>query len=352
MHLPPLGNLYFISTMTTDIILCNRRSELWAVFSVLLLGQFVSVILALLNFTSSLTANLGANSPVTLGLFGYLALTIVNGSILLYQRRKLIIPWYWYALLAFFDVQGNYLFNSAYYFTSITSVALLDCWTVAWVILFTRLFLGTRYSLWQFIGASICGLGLCLVFLSDAGVGGGGGSNILLGDLLVIGGTVFFALSNVGQEYCVKKIGLVEVLAMVGAFGMLFSVIQIAIVERKSLEAIKWSTELILTFFGYTVGFFVFYTLTPLMLKTSGSTLFNLSLLTADMWAVVIRIFFYHQKVDWLYYVSFLIVGVGLFIYSKSDKNPDLPSEPANGIPKQQYELVDEQSIESQVETA
>ncbi|GJT92353.1 solute carrier family 35 member F1-like protein isoform X1 [Tanacetum coccineum] len=230
--------------MNTNIILSSRRSDLWSVVSVLLLGQFVSIILALLNFTSSLTANLGANSPVTLGFFGYLALTIVNGSILLYQRL-----------------------NSAYYFTSITSVALLDCWTVAWVILFTRLFLGTRYSLWQFIGASICGLGLCLVFLSDAGVGGGGGSNILLGDLLVIGGTVFFALSNVGQEYCVKKIGLVEVLAMVGAFGMLFSVIQIAIVERKSLEAIKWSTELILTFFGYTVGFFIFYTLTPLMLK-------------------------------------------------------------------------------------
>ncbi|GJU76190.1 putative reverse transcriptase domain-containing protein [Tanacetum coccineum] len=82
---------------------------------------------------------------------------------------------------------------------------------------------------------------------------------------------------------------------------------------------------------------------------TSGSTLFNLSLLTADMWAVIIRIFFYHQQVDWLYYVSFLIVGVGLFIYSKSDKNPDPPSEPANGIPKQQYQLVDEQSIESQV---
>ncbi|MFS7990397.1 putative solute carrier family 35 member SLC35F1/F2/F6 [Helianthus anomalus] len=49
------------------------------------------------------------NSPVTLVLFGYLALTIVYGSILLYRRHELVIPWYWYALLAFFDVQGNYL---------------------------------------------------------------------------------------------------------------------------------------------------------------------------------------------------------------------------------------------------
>ena len=32
-------------------------------------------------------------------------------------------------------------------------------------------------------------------------------------------------------------------------------------------------------------------------MQASGATLFNLSLLTADMWAVVIRVFVYHQKV-------------------------------------------------------
>ena len=35
--------------------------------------------------------------------------------------------------------------------------------------------------------------------MNDSCVWVSGGSNILLGDLLVIGGTVFFALSNVGQ---------------------------------------------------------------------------------------------------------------------------------------------------------
>ncbi|XP_076950133.1 uncharacterized protein LOC143623015 isoform X2 [Bidens hawaiensis] len=321
------------------------RSEAWKVVSVLLLGQLVSFISAILNFTSSLSANLGANSPVTLGLFGYMALTVVNGSILLYQRHELVNPWYWYALIAFFDVQGNYLFNSAYYFTSITSVALLDCWTVAWVILFTWLFLGTKYSLWQLFGAAICGLGLCLVVLSDVGVGGGGGSNPLLGDILVTGGTIFYALSNVGEEFCVKKNGRFEVLAMIGLFGTIFSVTEITIFERKNLEAVTWSTELILTFVGYTVAFFIFYSLTLLILKKSGSTLFNLSLLTADMWAVVIRIFFYQQQVEWLYYVSFAVVGVGLLIYSKTEKNPNLSQELENGIPNSQYQLVHEQGI-------
>lgn len=35
--------------------------------------------------------------------------------------------------------------------------------------------------------------------MNDSCIWVSGGSNILLGDLLVIGGTVFFALSNVGQ---------------------------------------------------------------------------------------------------------------------------------------------------------
>jgi solute carrier family 35, member F1/2 len=76
----------------------------------------------------------------------------------------------------------------------------------------------------------------------------------------------------------------------------------------------------------------------------SGATLLNLSLLTSDMWAVLIRIFFYKQQVfilhcdinytaiyyvlmyayihtidciqvDWLYYFAFAIVTVGLIIY-------------------------------------
>lgn len=81
--------------------------------------------------------------------------------------------------------------------------------------------------------------------------------------------------------------------------------------------------------------------------QMSGAALFNLSLLTSDMWAVVVRIFIYRQEVsffrsltsvwtlsnttklqiwvhnmwlsplqvDWLYYLSFSIVVIGLVVY-------------------------------------
>ncbi|CDP15397.1 unnamed protein product [Coffea canephora] len=304
--------------------------------------------MALMSFTSSLIASLGADTPLTLSFFSYSALTLVYGGILIYRRQKLLVPWYWYLLLGFVDVQGNYLVNKAYQYSSITSVTILDCWTIAWVIILTWTFLDTRYSPWQFFGAAVCVSGLVVVLLSDAAVGGGGGSRPILGDILVIAGTVFFALSNVGEEFCVKKKDRVEVVALLSLFAMLVSIGEIAVMERKSLESVKWSAEIILAFFGYAVASFAFYSVVPFVMKMSGATLFNLSILTSDMWAVVIRIFFYKQQVDWLYYLAFALVFVGLIVYSKSEKNPAAAAAAAaeDGDPNSQCRLLDEETTD------
>ncbi|KAF7148987.1 hypothetical protein RHSIM_Rhsim03G0076900 [Rhododendron simsii] len=332
-----------------DIRGWRNKEALLRVLYALFLGQVVSFLMAIMAFTASFVTDLGVDTPLTLSFFSYLALALVYGSILLYRRQKLLVPWYWYVLLGFVDVQGNYLVNKAFEYSSITSVTLLDCWTVAWVIILTWFFLGTRYSLWQFCGAALCIAGLGLVLISDAGVGGGGGSKPLLGDLLVIGGTFFYAMSNVGEEFCVKKKDRVEVVSMIGLFGTLVSVCQIAIMERKTLESVQWSAEIILTFAGYAFATFMFYTLVPFVLQMSGATMFNLSILTSDMWAVIIRIFFYHQQVDWLYYLSFAIVVVGLFIYSKTEKDPvSIPALENRNVP---YQVLGEEGVESRNET-
>ncbi|XP_048322145.2 uncharacterized protein LOC107432192 isoform X2 [Ziziphus jujuba] len=283
----------------------------------LFLGQVVSFVLALMSFSSSLIAQLGVDAPLTQSLFVYLSLALVYGSILIYRRQQLRVPWYWYVFLGFVDVQGNYLVNKAFQFSSLTSVTLLDCWTVAWVIVLTWIFIGTRYSLWQLFGAAVCVVGLGLVLLSDAGVGGGGGSKPLLGDILVIAGTLFFALSNVGEEFCVKKKDRVEVVSMIGVFGFLVSLCVL------------------------------FYTVTPFVLKLSGATLFNLSILTSDMWAVVFRICLYHQQVDWLYYIAFAVVVIGLVVYSTTGVDDSVPVPTLeDGNPNTQYQLLnDENSV-------
>ncbi|KAE9465552.1 hypothetical protein C3L33_02526, partial [Rhododendron williamsianum] len=322
-----------------DIRGWRNKEALLRVLYVLFLGQVVSFVMAIMAFTASFIADLGVDTPLTLSFFSYLALALVYGSILLYRRQKLLVPWYWYVLLGFVDVQGNYLVNKAFEYSSITSVTLLDCWTVAWVIILTWYFLGTRYSLWQFCGAALCIAGLGLVLISDAGVGSGGGSKPLLGDLLVIGGTFFYAMSNVGEEFCVKKKDRVEVVSMIGLFGTLVSVCQmypLFLFSNHGKEGSGISTMVcrncpkrelfvseciyILTFAGYAFASFMFYTLVPFVLQ-----------------------------VDWLYYLSFAIVVVGLVIYSKTEKDPvSIPALENRNVP---YQVLGEEGVESRNET-
>ncbi|XP_062117569.1 uncharacterized protein LOC133831326 [Humulus lupulus] len=322
-----------------------RNHETKKTLYLLFLGQVVSFTLALMSFTSSLIATLGVDAPLTQSLFVYLSLGLVYGSILLYRRQGLRVSWYWYFLLGLVDVQGNYFVNKAYQFSSITSVQLLDCGTIAWAIVLTWIFLGTRYSLWQLFGAAICVVGLVLVLFSDSGVGGGGGSRPLLGDTLVIVGTLFFAMSNVGEEFCVKKKDRVEVVSMIGVYGFLVTICEIPFIELKSLESVSWSTNIVLAFVGYALAGFMFYTVAPYVLKLSGATMFNLSILTADMWAVIFRIFFYHQQVNWLYFLSFAVVAIGLIIYSLTERDPDPLPSMENGNADVQYQVLADENV-------
>ncbi|KAK2661055.1 hypothetical protein Ddye_007588 [Dipteronia dyeriana] len=314
-------------------------------FYLLFLGQLVAFILAFTSFASSLIAHLHA--PITQSTFTYASLALVYGAIFLYRRQRLQVAWYWYLLLGFVDVQGNYLFNKAFQFSSITSVTLLDCWTIAWAIILTWFFLGTRYSLWQLFGAAICVLGLGLVLLSDAWIGGGDSSRPLLGDMLVILSTVFFAMSNVGEEFFVKNRDRVEVVCMIGVYGFIVSVVQLSLLEHKSVKSIKWSSDIILGFTAFSLSSFMYYTISPFVLKLSGATMFNLSLLTSDMWAVVIRIFFYHQQVDWLYYVALSVVLIGLVVYSTTEKDPIPVPAFENGKSNVQYQIVIDENVAS-----
>ncbi|KAH9738303.1 hypothetical protein KPL71_018746 [Citrus sinensis] len=256
----------------------------------LLLGQLVSFSLALSSFTTAVITDLGVDAPITQSVLCYLSLALVYGGILLYRRQRLQVSWYWYLLLGFVDVQGNFLFNKAFQFTSISSVTLLDCCAIPCAIVFTWVFLGTRYSVWQLFGASLCVLGLGLMLLSDAEMAGGGGPRPLLGDILVIAGAIFFAMSYVGEEFLVKKIDRVEVVCMIGVYGLLVSVVQLSTLELKSLESVKWSTDIILSFVGNAASSFMFYTLVPFVLKLSGATMLILSVLTSDMWAVILPV--------------------------------------------------------------
>ncbi|CAI5478558.1 unnamed protein product [Closterium sp. Yama58-4] len=48
----------------------------------------------------------------------------------------------------------------------------------------------------------------------------------------------------------------------------------------------------------FSIALFAFYSLTPLMLRLGGAALFNLSLLTSDLWAAGVAALVFNQPVS------------------------------------------------------
>ncbi|KAB5569654.1 hypothetical protein DKX38_003447 [Salix brachista] len=285
------------------------------------LGQFLSLLITSTGFSSSELARRGINAPTSQSFLNYVLLAIVYGIIMLYRKQALKAKWYYYAILSLVDVEANFLVVKAYQYTSITSVMLLDCWAIPSVMVLTWFFLSTKYRFKKIAGVIVCVAGLVMVVFSDVHSGDpSGGSNPRKGDALVIAGATLYAISNVSEEFLVKNADRVELMSLLGFFGAIISAIQISILERNEIKSIHWSAGAAFPFFGFSLAMFLFYSFVPILLKISGSTMLNLSLLTSDMWAVVIRIFAYHEKVDWMYFVAFAAVAVGLVVYSGGDK--------------------------------
>ncbi|GAB4834163.1 hypothetical protein Ancab_032427 [Ancistrocladus abbreviatus] len=356
----------------------------------ILLGQFLSLIITSTGFSSSELARRGVNAPTSQSFLNYVLLALVYGAVMLWRKKPLKARWYYYILLGLVDVEANFLVVKAYQYTSLTSVMLLDCWSIPCVVLLTWAFLKTKYKYKKFAGVVICVAGLVMDIFSDVHAQDredtfgylsmveascismhtskscnfselptssndidmkashlvcvapwkmdnlipclsmdlyslhiSSGSNPLKGDLLVIAGSTLYAVSNVSEEFLVKNADRIELMAMLGLFGAIISACQISILERNELRSIHWTAGAALPFVGFSAAMFVFYSLVPILLKISGSAMLNLSLLTSDMWAVLIRIFAYHEKVDWLYFLAFAAVAVGLLVYSWGQKVED-----------------------------
>lgn len=56
---------------------------------------------------------------------------------------------------------------AAYKSTSLTSVMLLECWTIPCVMFLRWLFLREKYGFHKVVGAAVCVVGLVTVVLSD-----------------------------------------------------------------------------------------------------------------------------------------------------------------------------------------
>lgn len=217
------------------------------------------------------------------------------------------------------DVEANCLVVYAYQYTSITSVMLLDCFTIPCAMLISRILLGAMYTRIHVSACIISLCGLLLTVFSDLHAGKSGPSPsgpAWLGDLYVLIGASLYGFSNVMQESILKgRHCRCEALGMLGLLGTLISVVQAYATERSALSAFEWSAAMVLPLVGFQLCLFGMYTLTSIFLLRSDAALFNLSLLTSDVYSVVYSWRVQHQTITWCYGAAFATTLSGLVLY-------------------------------------
>lgn len=320
---------------------------------VILHGQLISLLIAGTGVFASILSNFhpSANFPLFMNLFNYLLLSFfliryhyhksheepqieeifeIEGlsdleittsstspsSVNNKKKEKLQISNWIYLFAAILDVEANFLVLLAYNYTTITSVMLLDCFTIPCAMILSYIFLGCRYSTKHYIGTVVCLLGLICIVVNDVFYGEASSSkNALLGDIFCLVGAMLYACSNVVQETLVKFHSRDQFLGSLGIFGTFIALGQCLLFDLKGLQEADFTIYVIASMIGFIVCLFFMYVNTTSYLQKSDAILFNLSLLTSDVYAVIFTYFFYGYLVGWLYFIAFGLVICGLYIY-------------------------------------
>ena len=287
---------------------------------VVIFGQVLSILIAATGAFTQALALRDVNIPTAQSVLLYVLL-----SVFVLQRYYVEgyatprIAWWRYALVALADVEANYLVVKAYTVgASITSVMLLDCFTIPCVMVLSRIFLHTRYHAVHGWGVLICIAGLaCLVVSDHLADNNTSASNSLMGDVYCLMGAALYAVSNVCQEALVKTHDRYEFLGFLGVFGALFSSVQLTVFERQELLNIAWTPDVVCLLAGFVVSMFCMYTLTSAFMIEADATLFNLSLLTSDLYAVVLGTFLFDVRLNALYFGAAACVVLGILLYNQ-----------------------------------
>jgi solute carrier family 35 protein F1/2 len=301
-------------------------------------GQILSLLLAGTGIFSQGLANKKVDTPSFQSFLNYVLL-----SCLLLRRcyrrggkLDLKMAWWKYFLLAVLDVEGNYLLVRAYAEgVSITSATLLDCFTIPNVMILSRICFKTRFLANHLIGVVMCVLGLSVLVAIDA-TSKSADSSSIIGDVLVIAATFLYAASNVAQEYVVKNFDIEEYLGMLGLFGAIISGCQCLVLERDQLHklftgdiegSLDETGNVVAMFAGFALCLASFYLISANFMRTADATLFNLSLLSSDVFGLLAGVFLFGERLSPYYFGAFVLTIGGAVVYNQREAVSNMRSQ-------------------------
>lgn len=277
---------------------------------IILLGQVLALCITGTNTFTSLLASVGANIPGVQPLFNYALLALFFIPITFWKvgwRGWLLIvhpKQVWkFIVFAFFDVIANIFTIRAYGLTTILSAQLINFWAIVVVVIISFFFLKVRYHLTQIVGILVCITGTSLLVVSDhiQGTNGGPAKDAVKGDLFALLGATLYGFANVAEEYLVSEKPVYVVLGQLGLWGVVINGVYAAIFERTSMVTTIWTRTAASYFVGFTLLLNLFYNLAPYVFRLSSAAFFNISLLTANFWGLIVGLRVFGLTVHFLY---------------------------------------------------
>ncbi|CAM9699826.1 unnamed protein product [Chrysoparadoxa australica] len=258
----------------------------------------------------------GASTPNLLNLINYMGLIALYTPWLRLTRRQLSLEPWWYGVYALCDAEASYMIVLAFKYTTITTVMLLDCFSIPCVMVLSYLFLRASYNRWHFTGVLICLSGLVLTVVSATrSKSNAAYERALEGNILALTGAFLYAVCNVMQESIVRRHDKREMLGMIGLFGCLFSLVQMVALELPAICQAAFTPAVLGYMAAYSSLVLVTYSWTATFLESSDAALFNMSLLTSDIYSMVFAVLVEHIELQWMYLLSFAVTAGGLFLY-------------------------------------
>uniref|UniRef100_A0A7S3VBF8 EamA domain-containing protein n=1 Tax=Chaetoceros debilis TaxID=122233 RepID=A0A7S3VBF8_9STRA len=285
---------------------------------------------------------------------------------------RLHSPWYFYALIAFLDVQANYFVVVSFRYTTLINSNILTSLSITSVMATSYILLGRLIRWHHFAGACCCVLGASMIVSSDfytssaevidvgpalSPVPNNSTSSLrTLGDILAIVSAMLFGLNDALAELSIKCSTEHEYLAMMGIFGFVFSFVQSMVLERDQVSEFVESVKefilchykrgvdigsdeievdsmnnlstcshdvnfalIFLVWIWYIICLVYFYSAASRFLAMADATLLSLSLQSANFYTLLFSIVVQQMTPKAIYFAAAAIMIFGVWLYERGD---------------------------------
>eukprot|EP00347_Sterkiella_histriomuscorum_P000674 403374935 len=288
----------------------------------------------------SQTRDLGKSICFNLGMGQFIAISLVSGGVFTTHKGEYTpIPIWKFFICAMVDSQATLLIVKSYLYTSITSVMLLQVFSIPSALCLSIFFLKIRYRFNHYLALLFCAAGVAFSIVNDIVLHpkeSGQDDNTLealYGDLMVLVGAFLYATSNILQEHLIKTgADVFNYLGFLGLFGMIITALESCFwfKEYEQFQNVKSGDiyKISLYYVGFVVINFIGYTTIPFFVRRSGATLLNISNLTTIIWSMISDIFLFDRPFYWMYVAGFFVEVFAIVIFSLKPPLAKISNDP------------------------